>query len=277
METYNYFSTGEFSSITGVTLRTLRYYDKIGLLEPAFKDCSQHRYYSHKQFIYLDFIIRFKELGFSLKQIKSILNDLEISEIRQMLIKKEEELEEQIKHLNRQKQIIKDFQLFTSYLETEPDNDFSIKLKRMQERKVLYTKKNFVDLNLANALKLFNKLIKLEKNYNGYGWYFIILNNYFENKNKTFSVEFGRGIRNNDIQNNNIKAIESGLYVIKRFKGGLDEMEKNYFNLKEWINENGYEMIAQPINYYINILFPHSKLSGIQDQIRELQIQVRKK
>jgi len=60
----------EFSS---VSIRTLHYYDEIGLLKPAFTSESGYRYYQEEQLLVLQQILFFRELGFELKQIKEIL------------------------------------------------------------------------------------------------------------------------------------------------------------------------------------------------------------
>jgi MerR family transcriptional activator of bmr gene len=53
----NYFTIGEVSKIKGITIRALRFYDRIGLLKPSYIDPdSRYRYYHISQFVYLDII-----------------------------------------------------------------------------------------------------------------------------------------------------------------------------------------------------------------------------
>jgi DNA-binding transcriptional MerR regulator len=52
-----YFSIGEISKIKGITMKALRFYDRIGLLKPTYTDPdSKYRYYHLSQFVYLDII-----------------------------------------------------------------------------------------------------------------------------------------------------------------------------------------------------------------------------
>lgn len=52
-----YFSIGEVSQIKGITIKAMRFYDRIGLIKPYYVDPSnQYRYYHAKQFIYFDII-----------------------------------------------------------------------------------------------------------------------------------------------------------------------------------------------------------------------------
>ncbi len=62
----------EFSKLTGVTIRALQYYDKIGLMQPK-KSSVGYRLYSDDDLLQLQQITTLKFMGFSLDQIKSIL------------------------------------------------------------------------------------------------------------------------------------------------------------------------------------------------------------
>ena len=65
----------EISKLTGVSIRMLHHYDKIGLLVPSKRNNSNYRLYSEEDVARLYQILLFKELEFSLKDIKSILDD----------------------------------------------------------------------------------------------------------------------------------------------------------------------------------------------------------
>ena len=65
----------EISKLTGVSIRMLHHYDKIGLLVPSKRNNSNYRVYSEEDVARLYQILLFNELEFSLKDIKSILDD----------------------------------------------------------------------------------------------------------------------------------------------------------------------------------------------------------
>lgn len=67
-------SIGETAELTGVSIRTLRYYDKIGLLKPAEVSESGYRYYSRTELERLQQILFYRELEFSLNEIKRLLS-----------------------------------------------------------------------------------------------------------------------------------------------------------------------------------------------------------
>ncbi len=64
----------EVSDLTGVSVRSLHHYDHVGLLKPASWTKSGYRIYGEKELVRLQQILFFKELGFSLKEIRTILD-----------------------------------------------------------------------------------------------------------------------------------------------------------------------------------------------------------
>ena len=65
----------EFARLTGVSVRTLHYYDEIGLLKPALVDQSTgYRYYDEASLLRMQQILFYRELDFPLKSIRQILS-----------------------------------------------------------------------------------------------------------------------------------------------------------------------------------------------------------
>ena len=65
----------EFAEFTGVSVRTLHYYDEIGVLKPAFVDSTTgYRYYNENSLLRMQEILFYRELDFSLKSIGEILS-----------------------------------------------------------------------------------------------------------------------------------------------------------------------------------------------------------
>ena len=66
------YTVKKLSELSGVTVRTLHFYEEAALLKPAYYGSNGYRYYEEKQLLQLQQILFFKELGFSLKQIQKI-------------------------------------------------------------------------------------------------------------------------------------------------------------------------------------------------------------
>ena len=93
------FKIGDFSKLGQVSVRMLRHYDQFGLLKPDYTDkFTGYRYYTAGQLAHLNRIIFFRDLGFSLQQIKDLLkNNLPKDQLRGMLMMKQAELEQELK------------------------------------------------------------------------------------------------------------------------------------------------------------------------------------
>jgi len=92
------FRIGEFSKLSRVSVRMLRYYDQLGLLKPSHTDTfTNYRYYSADQLPRLNRILALRDLGFSLDQIVSMLDEeLSVEQLQGMLKLKRAEIEQQI-------------------------------------------------------------------------------------------------------------------------------------------------------------------------------------
>ncbi|WP_196139538.1 MerR family transcriptional regulator [Aliikangiella sp. G2MR2-5] len=73
------YSVKQLAKMAGVTVKTLHHYDKLGLLQPAFRSSSGYRFYKGEQILRLQQILFYRELEFSLKEIKTILSAPEFS------------------------------------------------------------------------------------------------------------------------------------------------------------------------------------------------------
>ena len=67
------YTVNKLATLSGVSIRTLRFYDEIGLLKPAYVAENGYRYYQEPQLLMLQQILFFRELGFELKQIQAIV------------------------------------------------------------------------------------------------------------------------------------------------------------------------------------------------------------
>ena len=65
----------EVAKLSGISIRTLHYYDQIGLLKPVQRTESGYRHYSQKELLRLQQILFYKELDFPLKEILALLDE----------------------------------------------------------------------------------------------------------------------------------------------------------------------------------------------------------
>jgi DNA-binding transcriptional MerR regulator len=92
----------KIAELVGISVRTLHHYDEIGLLKPDTISEAGYRYYSESNLDTLQQILFYKELGFSLKQIKEVLEDPRFNQEkalvwqRKMLLEKRDKLNQMI-------------------------------------------------------------------------------------------------------------------------------------------------------------------------------------
>jgi DNA-binding transcriptional MerR regulator/ubiquinone/menaquinone biosynthesis C-methylase UbiE len=157
-------NVNEVSKLMGISIRTLHYYDEIGLLKPERITDVGHRVYSHENIVKLKEILLFKELGIHLKGIKKILessnyDSKQVMEAqKQLLIIKRDRLNHLIENISK-----------LSYRNSESELDISesewelvwneIYHKQGEVQKgilptVVEAVKNFKDCNVKKVLDL---------------------------------------------------------------------------------------------------------------------------
>ncbi|MCL2379040.1 MAG: MerR family transcriptional regulator [Defluviitaleaceae bacterium] len=95
-----YMRIGEIAKKAGVTVRTISYYDKEGLLTPSSQSEGGYRLYADKDMVKLIQILMLKELGFSLGEIKKRLTKLDTPEdVRAMLTEQASHIRKKIEAL----------------------------------------------------------------------------------------------------------------------------------------------------------------------------------
>lgn len=89
---------GEFSKLSGISIRTLRYYDEIDLFKPTEIDLfTGYRYYDEEQLEDLKIINKLKSVGFTLDEIKENWNNFS----NEIMLKKKQELEQKLDDINQ--------------------------------------------------------------------------------------------------------------------------------------------------------------------------------
>ncbi|HHL0972355.1 TPA: MerR family transcriptional regulator [Bacillus cereus] len=94
------YSIGEFAKRTGTSIRTLQYYDEIGLLKPGKNVSSGHRVYKGKDILELQKIVSLKVLGYSLEEIRVMLKMPSLNvNLKETLEQQRKAFEEKRRHI----------------------------------------------------------------------------------------------------------------------------------------------------------------------------------
>ncbi|AOT72052.1 MerR family transcriptional regulator [Geosporobacter ferrireducens] len=101
------YTVQKLGQIAGVSTRTLRYYDEIGILKPARINSSGYRIYGQKEVDRLQQILFYRELGVSLENIKEIITapsfdrEVALKEHREKLLEKRKQLDLLIENIDK--------------------------------------------------------------------------------------------------------------------------------------------------------------------------------
>ena len=114
MSKLTYLKIGELARATGLTVGNLRYYSDIGLLQPVHRGDNGYRYYAPNASEQVEFIKKAQSLGFSLEEIKQILDvrnsgDIPCDLVQSLLNNKIEQLAIQIKQMTLFKRELEEY------------------------------------------------------------------------------------------------------------------------------------------------------------------------
>jgi DNA-binding transcriptional MerR regulator len=274
------YSIGEFSKLTGTSIKTLRYYDEIGILIPVYKDeKSGFRYYSRIQYVYLDLINRLKDLNFSLKEIRSFLYEKSLDDIEDFFCSKKKEIDCQINKLKKNGKIVSNFLTYIYNLKDGKITDYQISVRNIPPRQIIFTRQLHFNKHKSDAFfKIYEKLKDMENDFESKGWYFSRLHNSLDTLDiENYKLDLCREItfcKNQPLEYTDI--IPSGEYACIKLVGGSDEIFKNYEKLKKWTKDNKYKINGNPLIFYIYPIFTELMSSRVDQQIKEIQIKVDK-
>lgn len=267
------FSIGEFSKMAKTTVKTLRHYDEIGLLAPSYVDkYSKYRYYSTDQLVLIHQIQSLRQIGLSLDEIKDIINggdEIAILQHRKKVIKQNvREAEDQLSRI--------EFILLGK--EEEVFMNYQARIKDLPAC-IVYSKTmtvpgydSYSQIIPEIGQKVMSKYPDLRCTMPEYC--FIIYRD-GEYREKDINIEFCEAIDQlkEDFEDIKFKEMPSVQAVSLLHKGSYEGLPKAYAYAFKWIEENGYQVLDDPRESYIDGIWNKDS----QDEwLTELQIPVTK-
>lgn len=262
-----YYSIGKISKKCNVTIKTLRYYDQIGLLKPEYRDeTTNYRYYTKKQMIDVLIIRRLRALGISIDDIKVIISKPSISNYINVISNMSKELSSEIELLQAKKSacnVILERMIQGNDVFYKNSNDSlsltkftkNVKFEHIPESKILYSRKIMKDYNNAEvSLDRWIDIYEICTN-NGISMQSPIMTTYYSNPLAQFllqdcDVEFSVIIDNS----NNINKSKSKTKIWGNFKactafhcGKYSEIIQSHVSLIKYIHKNGFD-VSGPIS-----------------------------
>lgn len=229
------YQIGDFSIISRLSIKTLRYYHECGILSPTRIDnFTGYRYYDDKTLDKVGIITTLKDFDFSLKEIKEILDNYnEDSQIIEYIIKKQKEIKEKI---NNYKDIEK---RLTQFIKNEEE----IKMTNYSNDIII---KDLSDILIAGIRfkgkynevgKYIGKIIKqCSRNLTGSNFSL-----YFEGeyKEEDADIESCFEVKNEvNVEDITSRSLKGGKAITIIHKGPYEEIGKSYKKIIDFINSN---------------------------------------
>lgn len=239
---------GEFSRISRVSTKTLRYYDQIGLLKPGFvnKD-SGYRYYEVSQLRDMLLISRLKQYQFSLLEISAVLATRDNGYLADLLQSKKIEFLRQIKDqqhiLLQMEQDIKKIERRENIMQA----NYLVKTVSMQPKTIYSLRRK---MSVRDFEEAFGTLCAgLEKNRLKPAGPFLSIYHDEEFDHKCTDIEVGVEISGGN--GDRVRALAPGLCCFATHIGPYDDFTSCYTALMEWIEREGYTVSEPPFELYI--------------------------
>lgn len=263
---------GEFSKLAKISIKTLRYYDKIGLLKPAMIDTStQYRYYEIDQLDVIRSISMYKDVGLPNETILKLINGK--SDERALLEYQRQVLTERVEDINKALSVLE------SLLAKDNEQNYEATIKHVEKRLVYCCRgyisnaeqiHDFVKRGTAELAKTNPDVKFSEPDYccviypdDGY-------------RESNIFIEYAQSVDRvgEDTEILKFKEIESINAVSVIHRGKYDNLRDAYIFAVNWAKNNGYILDGEPRERYIHGSWDRCDES---EWVTELQLPVKGK
>lgn len=268
------FKIGEFSKLTQVSIRMLRYYDELGLLKPAKVDFfTGYRMYSAEQIPILQKIILLRDTKFSTSEIKDIIENCNEIDIIEELEKKKVQINEEIakeqERINKIDSAIKEIEEknFKIHCNINFKSVDKILVLSIRHRIPTYFDEGVLWHKLCDFIERENISVK-QGMYDNIALYHDV-----EHKEENVDVEVGIAV--NKVYENKegflyreIEAVPKMAYAM--VYGPYNNLAKAYEMLAYWLEEHNYEMADKPSRQICHI--GYGDVENPEEYLTEIQI-----
>ncbi len=270
------FKIGDFSTLSRISVKALRYYDEIGLLKPVKVDqFTGYRYYSADQLPRLNYIIALKNMGLALEEIATLINnDLTPHQMRDIFILKRSELQQRVSEEHRR---LEQVEKLLKQLEKEGAMpDYEITIKKVEPQLVASIRD--VLPTYGDVGQLYGEIFK----YLGKKFVFkpagptMLICHDGEYKESDVDIEAIVPIKKNISGSDRVKVyelpgVEEAASIV--YKGSYEGISEAYNALMGWIESNGYQITGPDRELYFT---DPRKVKDPAENVTEIQFPVKK-
>lgn len=238
------YSIGQFSIMCNINKKTLRYYDEINLFKPAYiNEINQYRYYEEDQILIIKEILKLKEIGIPLENIKKVISEDKFTIKKKIYSERLQEINILIDQLQKQKKLIE-----THLSDNNPITEFNKSIIEkgsfLQEGKVYYNNIDSEYKDINNVIGIFYSNAKGIELTSGH-----IFKRYLDENSDGFSEIFAYTLENVDTPN--VK-FQNKIQCLRCLSEGIGNRSASYKSLFDYSREAGYEIKGIYEKYIIN-------------------------
>lgn len=238
---------GELSKVSQVTVKSIRYYQELGLLNPAKTDpLTNYRYYNKDSYHRINSILTLKDLGFTLSEIKSILDECKSEDdLKEYISQKIQEVKLKVNKLKDMESRLKKFNSdIGDNIPTlsEDISEFEMNLPYYASVKI--------DGSYDDVGKGFRTIYKEAGRFVKGAPYSFFYDMEYKEDNPNFKavLEINKKLKGKNI---NIGSIENKKAVKLVYKGPYGGQGETYIKLFQYCREKGYQVELPIIENYI--------------------------
>ena len=276
----NYLNITQLARLRNATTETLRHYDRIGLLKPAYVDPDTgYRYYSTEQVEVFDTIMDLRDMGLPLKEIQEFMNHRNVENSYEILSKKADELRQEI--AEKQKMLLQIEQKTTYINMVKNEKLFSLKqwsITHIGKRSMVISRAKEKDL--SDFIYEFTRLRKnLSDDFNVFGTNIsgsLIDPVSFLHGGKERLLRYPAlpyGICEEKIRYGELTELPEADYLVCFGKGMLKAKSPQLTQIRRYLLENSYEITGY---LYERDIIDISLTNNPEEVIYKLEIPVRK-
>lgn len=240
------YKISDFSKITNLTVKALRYYDEEGILTPSYRDQDNgYRYYGDKDFQKAKLISMLKELDFSISEIKDVLTNCDNPKDLSYFLEEKKNMIE--RHISREKELISKITLSMESKDMEDVSmDYKIEVKEIEALTVasIRYKGKYSDVGLY-----IGKIYKAVKNHSAGAPFCCYFDREFkEDADIELCVPTTKLINDSNICAKKLPGIKA---VCTVHTGGYDKLNLAYKALFDYINKHNINCLLPTREIYI--------------------------
>lgn len=262
------YTIGEAAIVTGLSTKTIRYYDSIGLVTPEIKNpANNYRYYTNEQVVYLCMVKRMRRMNCSIEEIQKVVRAGDIETLLQQIKSRMVILQQEIE---TRKSILQSSREFVNRLEQ------AITLKQQSNEENLLNEYLLTNMSIEEIpLSRVFSIRKIIPNYNNRETSIDFWNELYDTCEKcgienmgpsivTYhsgllqqfvmqdcDLEFSVKIDDTANENAYIKELGGFLAATAIYMGTYERIIETYLSLLQWVNRNGYKAVGPTSEEFI--------------------------